>query len=288
MGEGAGGGEMEIIDSHTHWGPSVTMGIEVTTEELLRQAEQCNVSRIVIFPFPSMALADEKINERLLDEANRVNPVRNSSRCDSKPSGALNPAGIILKSNPAAEQRGIISNGVKKFIPYYYIPESMKPIPDKGFYGGKWHWMRGVQDCSSNYEALEDPKLGKFIEASERIDLPIVFEEELRFTETFIRKTKNLKIIIPHLGMLGGNPIDFLNTFRARENVYFDTALASPDTVMNFIEKIGYERILFGSDIPFGTMKWELEKILFLPIGDDKKEWILSKNLRRLIGLSFS
>jgi predicted TIM-barrel fold metal-dependent hydrolase len=215
MGEGAGGGEMEIIDSHTHWGPSVTMGIEVTTEELLGQAEQCNVSRIVIFPFPSMALADEKINERLLDEA----------------------------------------NGVKKFIPYYYIPESMKPIPDKGFYGGKWHWMRGVQDCSSNYEALEDPKLGKFIEASERIDLPIVFEEELRFTETFIRKTKNLKIIIPHLGMLGGNPIDFLNTFRARENVYFDTALASPDTVMNFIEKIGYERILFGSDIPFGTME---------------------------------
>ncbi len=35
-----------------------------------------------------------------------VNPVRNSS-------GALKPAGIILKSNPAAEQRGIISNGVK-------------------------------------------------------------------------------------------------------------------------------------------------------------------------------
>ena len=57
----------------------------------------------------------------------KVNPVRNSSRCDSKPSGALNPAlrggapygaepGIILKCNPAtggtAEQRGIISNGV--------------------------------------------------------------------------------------------------------------------------------------------------------------------------------
>jgi len=34
-----------------------------------------------------------------------VNPVRNSS-------GALSPTGIILKSNPAAEQRGIISNGV--------------------------------------------------------------------------------------------------------------------------------------------------------------------------------
>jgi hypothetical protein len=34
-----------------------------------------------------------------------VNPVRNSSR-------ALSPAGIILTSNLAAEQQGIISNGV--------------------------------------------------------------------------------------------------------------------------------------------------------------------------------
>ncbi|MDI6762018.1 MAG: hypothetical protein QME83_03200 [Thermodesulfobacteriota bacterium] len=45
-----------------------------------------------------------------------VNPVRNSSRCDSKPSGALNSTGIILKSNPAAEQRSIISNGVKNYL----------------------------------------------------------------------------------------------------------------------------------------------------------------------------
>jgi hypothetical protein len=84
--------------------------------------------------------------------------------------------------------------------------------------------------------------------------------------------------------MLGGNPINFLDAFKARENVYFDTALASPSMVIEFIGKIGYERILFGSDIPFGTMKWELEKVLSLPIRDDKKEWILSKNLLRLTG----
>jgi len=41
-----------------------------------------------------------------------MNPVRNSSRCDSKPSGASNPAGIILEPNPAANHQGIISNGV--------------------------------------------------------------------------------------------------------------------------------------------------------------------------------
>ena len=37
-----------------------------------------------------------------------------------------------------------------------------------------------------------------------------------------------LKLIIPHLGMLGGNPIDFLACFKDRESVYFgaDNALA--------------------------------------------------------------
>jgi len=42
-----------------------------------------------------------------------INLVRNSSSCDSKPSEAFNPAGLILISNPATEQPGIISNGVK-------------------------------------------------------------------------------------------------------------------------------------------------------------------------------
>jgi predicted TIM-barrel fold metal-dependent hydrolase len=236
---------MEIFDAHTHWGPSITLGTEVTTDELLRQAEQCGVERIVIFPFPSTAIEDERINERVLE---------------------------LGKSNGA-------------FIPYYYIPEDLRPIPaEKNYYGGKWHWLRGVQDCSSNYRVLEDLALDSFIEASEKVGLPIVFEEELAFTEAFVKRTKDLKIIIPHLGMLGGNPLDFLKTFKQRENVFFDTALAGTETIMRFIEKIGKERILFGSDIPFGNMKRELEKILSLPIGDDEKEWILSKNLKRLIG----
>jgi hypothetical protein len=31
-------------------------------------------------------------------------------------------------------------------------------------------------------------------------------------------------------------------------------------------------------------MKWELEEVLSLPIGDKKKEWMLSKNLTNLVG----
>ena len=56
--------------------------------------------------------------------------------------------------------------------------------------------------------------------------------------------------------------------------------------VMRSKESIGHERISFGYDIPSGTMKWEVEKVFSLTIEDGKKEWVGSKNLGKLIGLT--
>jgi fucose permease len=67
-----------------------------------------------------------------------VNPVRNSS-------GALNPAGMILKSNPAGEQRGILSNGVnvitklmseKTFLNLFFVTLFIQ-----GVQNGISYWM---------------------------------------------------------------------------------------------------------------------------------------------------
>ncbi len=236
----------EIIDSHTHWGPSLTLGTAVSTHELFRQADKCGIQKIVIFPFPSTAIDDERINDRILEECRSEN----------------------------------------RFIPYYYIPEDLRPIPaEKGFKGGKWHWMRGVQDAASNYRVLEDPRLDRFIEESGAVGLPIVFEEELEFTKFFVARTNSLKLIIPHLGLLGGSPADFLKAFAGRANIYFDTALASQDTILEFVKEIGAGRILFGSDVPFGNMQSELAKILGLGISEEEKSLILAGNLKRLAGI---
>jgi len=238
--------DFEIIDSHTHWGSSITMGLTVSTKEILRQADECGIQKIVIFPFPSTVIEDETVNENVLEECRKEH----------------------------------------RFIPYYYIPEDLRPIPSgKGFKGGKWHWTRGIQDSQSNYRVLEDPGLDRFIRESEAVDLPIVFEEELDFTISFVARTKSLKLIIPHLGLLGGKPEDFLKAFRDCRNVYFDTALASPGSIFEFVKEIGPERILFGSDIPFSTMKSELGKIQALDIPDEEKALILSGNVKRLTGI---
>ncbi|MBA4416511.1 MAG: hypothetical protein C0392_01165 [Syntrophus sp. (in: bacteria)] len=237
-----------IIDSHTHWGPSITLGTHVSTGEIKRQQVETGITHVVVMPFPSTAIENNAINTRLFAETEKE----------------------------------------KAFIPYHYIREDydrdgFDPVPEE-YYGGKWHWMRGWQDTASNYKILNDKNLPGLIEKLRKIDKPVIFEEELSFTEQFVAMADGLKLIIPHLGMLGGNPVDFLRSLKNCESVYFDTALASQDTILRFVEIIGPERVIFGSDIPFGTMKTELSKVLTLSIPDKDKELIVSGNIIRLTG----
>jgi len=92
-------------------------------------------------------------------------------------------------------------------------------------------------------------------------------------------------LIIPHLGLLGGYPLDFLKAFKNNRDIYFDTALGSKDMIFEFVRTIGPERVLFGSDVPFGTMKSELSKVTGLSLGHSDKELILSGNAIRLARL---
>jgi predicted TIM-barrel fold metal-dependent hydrolase len=219
------------------------MGTEVTTAELQRQLKESGISYVVLIPFPSTAIASNEINVRLLDETKRV----------------------------------------KSFIPYHYIRENydvkgFSPIPNE-YHGGKWHWMRGWQDTASNYKVLDDPNLLGLIEKLRMIKKPIVFEEDFDFTVKFVDMADDVTLIIPHLGLLGGNPYDFLKAFKDNESIYFDTALASRDQIRKFVDTIGPERVLFGSDVPFGSMHSELDKVLSLSLSQEDKELLLYKNI---------
>ena len=238
-----------IIDSHSHWGPSITLGVDVTSQDLLRQQKETGVDYVVIIPFPSTAIADNAVNVRILQESERV----------------------------------------KSFIPYHYVRENydveaFDPIPE-AYFGGKWHWMRGLQDSASNYHVLEDSVLPVLVNKIMATGKPVIFEEELDFTQRFVDMFPELPLIIPHLGLLGGYPMDFLKAFKDSENVYFDTALGSTDMIGTFVKVLGPERVLFGSDVPFGTMKSELAKVLALSLSPADRELLLFGNITRLAKL---
>jgi predicted TIM-barrel fold metal-dependent hydrolase len=236
-----------IVDSHVHWGPSITLGMEVTTPAILREQKESGVTHVIILPFPSTAIMNNDVNAQLLAETQKV----------------------------------------AHFIPYFYIRENFSPIPP-GYFGGKWHWMRGWQDTESNYNVLQDSELPDLVEKLLNVGKPIIFEEELDFTVQFVDRFPDLKLIIPHLGMLGGNPLDFLRRFKNKENIYFDTALGQTGTIHEFVRTLGPERVIFGSDIPFGSMENELSKVLAVPLNNADIERILYRNILELTGYPLS
>lgn len=237
--------EFPIIDSQCHWGPSMTLGSNISTDRILKQMKEARIDRAVIMPFPSTAARSNEINVRILNEAARV----------------------------------------KEFLPYFHIRDDLMPSPG-AYYGCKWHRMKAGGEATSNYSLLEDPEVYNLIDTLTVAGKPLLFEEDLRFTKRFAEMAPDVSLIVPHLGMNGGDPKDFLEAFRKKPRIFFNTALVGKETILTFLEAIGSERLLFASNAPFGGMEAEVAKIISLPVPETDKERILGGNVARLSGLS--
>ena len=99
----------------------------------------------------------------------------------------------------------------------------------------------------------------------------MVLEEELQNTIRFIGElAAGVPVIIPHLGMLNGG---FSAIARAglweEKTVWADTALASTGEIREYIRRYGHDRLMFGSDFPFGSPVSELAKVRRLGLPAD-------------------
>jgi hypothetical protein len=174
-----------------------------------------------------------------------------------------------------------VGNSNLNVIPYFFIwndfaVDQIKP-QHKGI---KWH--RHPHEPVYHYE---DSQCRKAIDEIRLRNMPVVLEEEFGNTIRFINELAvGVKVIIPHLGLLNGGYRAFVKKgIWGNPNVYADTALASPHEIKDYIDNFGYDRILFGSDFPFGDPKEELLKVMDLSIPQEKKDMILGQNIKRLL-----
>ena len=151
---------------------------------------------------------------------------------------------------------------------------------DRRHQGIKWH--RHDDEPVYHYD---DPQCAEAVAEIQRRNLPVVLEEELDHTVRFIKEiARGVRVILPHLGLLNGG-------YRALKrrgiweipDVWADTALASPGEIRAYIDTYGPDRLLFGSDFPFGDPLAELNKVLDLPYDDNIKRAVIRENLERLL-----
>ena len=222
----------------------VHLGYALTRDEILDSMQKYGIEKAVVFAFPTEAAHDSRVNDLVLTQ----------------------------------------SRVAKVFIPFFYVMDDLKlPLSFEEFRGVKWHWVRGVAHMQSNLSVLIDPSFKSFVDKVLEADVPVILEEDFEFTVNFVAKAEGVKVIIPHMGLLGGSPKMFIDRFKNVEDVYFDTSLASSDVILEGIKALGANRIVFGSDMPFGEQGRELDKILKLDIADDDKRKILYDNLAKLL-----
>jgi len=144
---------------------------------------------------------------------------------------------------------------------------------------------------------LADKKLYPIYELCRQLDLVVLFHaghdpafKDLKASVDDIKKIasdfKGLKFVAAHFGglMLADKVADEL---AGKADIFLDTSccvgFVTPAQAKKIISRHGAERILFGSDCPWGSPKAHLDFIDNLPLTANEKELIFYKNAESLL-----
>jgi len=102
------------------------------------------------------------------------------------------------------------------------------------------------------------------------------------------KRFPNLTIIAAHMG--GYREWRQAQAVLSGTGVYFDASYVpdsevSDEQFVSMMKAHGVEKVLFGSDFPFGDPLKDIERLLRLPLTDEERESIVWKNAARLLSL---
>lgn len=103
-----------------------------------------------------------------------------------------------------------------------------------------------------------------------------------------IRLLPDVPVILAHMGGRSMDSEAETLLYRFPENVYVDTAMSAErqekDDFERMVEAMGPERVVFGSDFPYGTQKAAIAFIKNSGFSETEKALMLGKNAERILG----
>ena len=246
-----------IIDAHAHCGVR-DKSYAQTYQDYARAAAGTPIGGVVCFP-PVMEIYD-RYDCNFSDTAAWQESRRQSNA-------------YLLSLNPTGRQ----------VYPYFFIWNDFAVEQLEAAHCGiKWH--RHADEPIYHYD---NSRCQAALDEIRRRNLPVVLEEEFGHTLRFICDLgQGIQVIIPHLGGLNGGFETIAKAgLWARENVWADTARAFCSEITAYIQRYGHQRLMFGSDFPFGDPAWELRKLRSLGLDADVEAAVTGGNFLRLQGM---
>ena len=98
------------------------------------------------------------------------------------------------------------------------------------------------------------------------------------------RRFPNVNLIMAHAGHNWLRD-DALEVARRNQNLYIETSVVYSDYVRQYVELIGPERVIMGTDSPTGHHEVEIEKIRIAVPDAAKRALVMGGSIAGLIGL---
>lgn len=272
-----------IIDGHAH-----ASGDFLTPEGIIQTLDAANTDKVVLvpgemnrskaMPFPDIA---------------KLFPKRNVTKFFNHLTKMVMR---ITKANEQFEKVNAYVYGLTQKLPdrviqFYLVTDSIQnltqELEDKY---SDWEF-KGLKIHQCWYSIYIDSTI--FCDTAnwaEKHGLPIFIhlesDKEVKKMIEYKRLHPQLKIIIGHLFGLEL----FIESKIKFENLYFDIStyqVTSDYHVLMAIEYFGADKIILGSDTPYGkdNLKKNIERITNLPLNQDEKGKILGINLKKILNI---
>lgn len=274
-----------IIDGHAH-----ACGKFLHANDILNHLDKNNVDIVVLVPGELNSKSEYSLPDiaSKFPKKNVVKVTNNITKLVMKLTGKVKdiPVGneYVYKLKSKAKNR---------IIQFLWVTTQIENINEYlsakykewAFHGVKLHqcW----ESFSINSQFFKDVATW-----AENHDLPLFIhmykDNDVKHLIEYKREHPNLKLIVAHLFGLEL----FIQANLKDNNLYFDTSplqFISDYRIKKAIDYVGIERVLFGTDTPYGgkdNISKSLHRIYKLELSEHDKELILGLNMKRLLNLN--
>jgi predicted TIM-barrel fold metal-dependent hydrolase len=250
---------MVVVDGHTHFaGPGKGL-LPNSVEDLMSVMDGNGIDAVVTCaPYSSIG------EDFTYDEAN----------------------GFIAESMKAAPGRIIGFIRVNPHLQEHALKSIREGVTRHGFRGVKYHPRNEAFPINS--EELSYP----LAELAAKLRVPILIHTGEPDTYGYAQPTlvgdladsfPDLTLIIGHMGKRLYEDAILVATWF--ENVLLETSFRSPRDIARAVRKVGADRVIYGSDMPFGIPEIEMLKVRVCDISEEEKEMVLGDNVARILGM---
>ena len=239
---------MSIIDSHCHLG--VGFRKRTTVDELLREMDRAGVEKAVVSTVDEfIAVSNREGNDEVL-RAVRAHPDRLKG---------------LSAVNPWFREKGV---------------SELSRCLDAGLSGLKLNsHLQGF--------VLSDPLVHPLVATCRSFCVPLyahtgtpVVAEPFQLAE-LARTFPDVPMVLGHMGYTDFW-YDAVPAALQSQNIYLETSLIDIMNIRTAIEKVGPDRILFGSDFPESDLSLEVEKMSMVEMTAEARARIMGENAARL------